>query len=122
MHIRNKIDEYLQEEPPINLAKGGVIKEGINADLDDLRNLVQSSQVHPQQILERETQRTGIPSLKIAFNNVFGYYLEVRNTHKEKVPEDWIRKQTLVNAERYITEELKELEAKILGAGKKLPP
>ena len=120
LHIRNKIDEYLQEEPPINLAKGGVIKEGINADLDDLRSLAQSSQVHLQQILERETQRTGIPSLKIAFNNVFGYYLEVRNTHKEKVPEDWIRKQTLVNAERYITEELKELEAKILGAEEKI--
>ena len=120
LQIRNEIDEYLQEEPPINLAKGGVIKEGINADLDDLRNLAQSSQVHLQQILERETQRTGIPSLKIAFNNVFGYYLEVRNTHKEKVPEDWIRKQTLVNAERYITEELKELEAKILGAEEKI--
>ena len=85
-----------------------------------MRNITQSSQEHLQQILERETERTGIPSLKIAFNNVFGYYLEVRNTHKDKVPEEWIRKQTLVNAERYITEELKELEAKILGAEEKI--
>ena len=85
-----------------------------------MRNITQSSQEHLQQILERETERTRIPSLKIAFNNVFGYYLEVRNTHKDKVPEEWIRKQTLVNAERYITEELKELEAKILGAEEKI--
>ena len=93
---------------------------GVNTDLDELRNIAQSSQEHLQQILKSETERTGIPSLKIAFNNVFGYYLEVRNTHKDKVPEEWIRKQTLVNAERYITEELKDLESKILGAEEKI--
>ena len=114
--IRDKISNEIQEEPPVTLAKGGVIAAGVSPELDELRNITQSSQEHLQQILERETERTGIPSLKIAFNNVFGYYLEVRNTHKDKVPEEWIRKQTLVNAERYITEELKELEAKILGA------
>ena len=102
------------------MAKGGVVAIGVNAELDDLRNIAQSSQEHLKQILERETELTGIPSLKIAFNNVFGYYLEVRNTHKDKVPEEWIRKQTLVNAERYITEELKDLESKILGAEEKI--
>ena len=118
--IRDKIAIEVQEEPPVALAKGGVMAVGVNAELDDLRNIARSSQEHLQQILERETERTGIPSLKIAFNNVFGYYLEVRNTHKDKVPEEWIRKQTLVNAERYITEELKELESKILGAEEKI--
>jgi DNA mismatch repair protein MutS len=118
--VRERIAQELQEEPPVAVAKGGVIAEGVNAELDELRGMAQSSQTHLQQILERETERTGIPSLKIAFNNVFGYYLEVRNTHKDKVPEEWIRKQTLVNAERYITEELKELEAKILGAEEKI--
>lgn len=118
--IRDRIAKEIQEEPPVALAKGGVMAAGVNAELDDLRSIAQSSQEHLQQILERETDRTGIPSLKIAFNNVFGYYLEVRNTHKDKVPEEWIRKQTLVNAERYITEELKELEAKILGAEEKI--
>jgi len=93
---------------------------GVNSDLDDLRSIAEHSHTHLQQILERETERTKIPSLKIAFNNVFGYYLEVRNTHKDKVPEDWIRKQTLVNAERYVTQELKELETKILGAEEKI--
>ena len=114
--IRDKISNEIKEEPPVTLAKGGVIAAGVSPELDELRNITQSSQEHLQQILERETERTGIPSLKIAFNNVFGYYLEVRNTHKDKVPVEWIRKQTLVNAERYITEELKELEVKILGA------
>ena len=118
--IRDKISNEIKEEPPVTLAKGGVIAAGVSPELDELRNITQSSQEHLQQILERETERTGIPSLKIAFNNVFGYYLEVRNTHKDKVPEEWIRKQTLVNAERYITEELKELEAKILGAEEKI--
>jgi DNA mismatch repair protein MutS len=97
-----------------------VISKGVNSELDDLRSIAEHSHTHLQQILERETERTAIPSLKIAFNNVFGYYLEVRNTHKDKVPEEWIRKQTLVNAERYITEELKELETKILGAEEKI--
>ena len=118
--IRDKIANEIQEEPPLALAKGGVMAVGVNSELDELRNIAQSSQEHLQQILERETERTGIPSLKIAFNNVFGYYLEVRNTHKDKVPEEWIRKQTLVSAERYITEELKELESKILGAEEKI--
>jgi DNA mismatch repair protein MutS len=104
----------------VAVAKGGVMADGINPELDELRNIAHSSQTHLKQILDREQERTGIPSLKIAFNNVFGYYLEVRNTHKDKVPEEWIRKQTLVNAERYITEELKELETKILGAEEKI--
>ena len=93
---------------------------GVNTELDELRSLAKDSHHHLQEILERETKNTGIPSLKIAFNNVFGYYLEVRNTHKDKVPSEWIRKQTLVNAERYITQELKELETKILGAEEKI--
>lgn len=118
--VRDRIAKELQEEPPVAVAKGGVMADGINAELDELRNIAHSSQAHLKQILDREQERTGIPSLKIAFNNVFGYYLEVRNTHKDKVPEEWIRKQTLVNAERYITEELKELETKILGAEEKI--
>lgn len=118
--IRDRIANEIQEDPPVALAKLGVIADGVNAELDDLRNITHSSQEHLQQILETETERTGIPSLKIAFNNVFGYYLEVRNTHKDKVPKEWIRKQTLVSAERYITEELKDLEVKILGAEEKI--
>ena len=118
--IRDRIANELEEEPPVALHKGGVIAIGVNAELDELRKIALSSQEHLQKILKRETELTGIPSLKIAFNNVFGYYLEVRNTHKDKVPEEWIRKQTLVNAERYITEELKELESKILGAEEKI--
>ena len=118
--IRDRIANELEEEPPVALHKGGVIAVGVNAELDELRKIALSSQEHLQKILKRETELTGIPSLKIAFNNVFGYYLEVRNTHKDKVPEEWIRKQTLVNAERYITEELKELESKILGAEEKI--
>jgi DNA mismatch repair protein MutS len=118
--IRNRIDKEIDDNAPVAINKGQVIASGVNVSLDELRVIAKDSHILLQQILERETERTGIPSLKIAFNNVFGYYLEVRNTHKDKVPEDWIRKQTLVNAERYITEELKELETKILGAEEKI--
>jgi len=100
--------------------KGGVINEGVDAQLDELRNIQTSGKDYLLQIQEREIARTGIQSLKIGFNNVFGYYMEVRNTYKEFVPEEWIRKQTLVNAERYITQELKEYEEKILGAEDKI--
>ena len=118
--IRNRIDKEIDDNAPVAINKGQVIASGVNVSLDELRAIAKDSHILLQQILERETERTGIPSLKIAFNNVFGYYLEVRNTHKDKVPENWIRKQTLVNAERYITEELKELETKILGAEEKI--
>ena len=118
--IRNRIENEIDDNAPIAINKGQVIAEGVNTELDDLRSVSKDSHFLLQQILERETEHTGIPSLKIAFNNVFGYYLEVRNTHKDKVPEEWIRKQTLVNAERYITQELKELEVKILGAEEKI--
>lgn len=118
--IRDRIDKEINDDAPIAVNKGQVISKGVNSDLDDLRSIAEHSHTHLQQILERETALTGIPSLKIAFNNVFGYYLEVRNTHKDKVPEEWIRKQTLVNAERYVTQELKELETKILGAEEKI--
>ena len=118
--IREKIARELQEDAPVQLLKGNVIAPGVSQELDELRNISSSAKEYLEQIRERETERTGIPSLKIAFNNVFGYYLEVRNTHKDKVPEEWIRKQTLVNAERYITEELKELEVKILSANDKI--
>ena len=118
--LRSKIKEVLNEEAPINIAKGNTIAEGYSEELDELRNLAFSSKDYLDKMLERETEATGISSLKIASNNVFGYYIEVRNTHKDKVPEDWIRKQTLVNAERYITEELKEYEAKILGAEERI--
>jgi DNA mismatch repair protein MutS len=118
--IKNRIENEIDDNAPIAINKGQVIVEGVNTELDDLRSVSKDSHFLLQQILERETERTAIPSLKIAFNNVFGYYLEVRNTHKDKVPEEWIRKQTLVNAERYITQELKELEVKILGAEEKI--
>lgn len=114
------ISWQLQAEPPVVVAKGGVIAEGINEELDELRALQTGGKNHLLEMQQREMERTGISSLKIAFNNVFGYYIEVRNTHKDKVPEEWIRKQTLVSAERYITEELKEYEAKILGAEEKI--
>ena len=119
-NISDKIEDTITENPPISVNKGGVIKEGVNSELDELRNLSKSGKDFLQKILERETEKTGIPSLKISFNNVFGYYLEVRNIHKDKVPEEWIRKQTLVSAERYITEELKEYESKILSAEGKI--
>ncbi|MFC4218712.1 DNA mismatch repair protein MutS [Flagellimonas marina] len=118
--LRNKIKETLNEEAPVNLAKGNTIAEGYSTELDELRNLAFSGKDYLDKMLERETEITGITSLKIASNNVFGYYIEVRNTHKDKVPDTWIRKQTLVNAERYITEELKEYEAKILGAEERI--
>ncbi len=118
--LRVLIGKTLQEEAPVLLSKGNAIAEGVSQELDDLRSISQGGKSYLDEMLARETERTGIPSLKIAFNNVFGYYLEVRNTHKDKVPEEWIRKQTLVNAERYITEELKEYESKILGAEEKI--
>jgi DNA mismatch repair protein MutS len=118
--IKVKIETELVEDPPNALGKGNVIKEGVDKDLDELRSLSGSAKEVLQNIQDREMEKTGISSLKIAYNNVFGYYLEVRNTHKDKVPPEWIRKQTLVNAERYITEELKVLEGKILGAEEKI--
>ncbi len=118
--LRSKIKEVLNEEAPVNIAKGNTIAQGYSEELDELRNLAFSGKDYLDKMLERETELTGITSLKIDSNNVFGYYIEVRNTHKDKVPESWIRKQTLVNAERYITEELKEYEAKILGAEERI--
>jgi DNA mismatch repair protein MutS len=114
--LRQRIKRTLFEDAPVHLQKGGVIADGFSPELDELRNLSRSGKSYLEELVKRESEATGIPSLKIASNNVFGYYLEVRNTHKDKVPEEWIRKQTLVNAERYITEELKDYEAKILGA------
>lgn len=118
--LRDRISRELHADAPIALNKGQVIADGVNAELDELRALAFSGKDFLQQIQERESERTGIPSLKISYNNVFGYYLEVRNTHKDKVPSDWIRKQTLTQAERYITEELKIYEQKILGAEEKI--
>ena len=118
--VREKIEKELQEDPPSMVNKGNVIASGVSRELDELREIVFSGKDFLSKIQERESERTGIPSLKIGFNNVFGYYIEVRNTHKDKVPEEWIRKQTLVSAERYITEELKQYEEKILGAEEKI--
>lgn len=111
-----RIAETIEDEPSVHVQKGGVIRQGVHEELDELRSLMKSGRDHLEKIQKRECERTGIPTLKIAFNNVFGYYLEVRNTHKDKVPPEWVRKQTLVSAERYITDELKEYESKILGA------
>ena len=116
----SKISETLFDNSPVNINKGGAIANGVDNELDDLRAISSSGKQYLNDMLKRETERTGISSLKIAFNNVFGYYIEVRNTHKDKVPVEWMRKQTLVNAERYITEELKEYETKILGAEEKI--
>ncbi len=118
--LLNTIHETLDEEPANQIGKGKVIADGFNKELDELRKIAFSGKEYLDNLKERESERTGISSLKIGFNNVFGYYIEVRNTHKDKVPEEWIRKQTLVNAERYITEELKEYESKILGAEEKI--
>ncbi len=118
--LRTKIKQVLNEDAPVNILKGQTIADGYSEELDELRNLAFSSKDYLDKMLEREMQQTGISSLKIASNNVFGYYIEVRNTHKDKVPDSWVRKQTLVNAERYITEELKEYESKILGAEERI--
>jgi DNA mismatch repair protein MutS len=118
--IRDRIAREVKNDPPLMVNKGGVIADGISQELDELRRIAYSGKDYLLQMQQRESERTEIPSLKIAYNNVFGYYIEVRNTHKEKVPADWIRKQTLVNAERYITQELKEYEEKILGAEEKI--
>ena len=118
--IRDRIAREIKADPPLLANKGGVIAEGVNAELDELRQIAYSGKDYLLKIQQRETELTGIPSLKIGYNNVYGYYLEVRNTHKDKVPSEWIRKQTLVNAERYITQELKEYEEKILGAEDKI--
>jgi len=115
-----KIDVALFDEAPVNINKGNAIANGVSEELDELRAISTSGKEYLDNMLARESEKTAIPSLKIAFNNVFGYYIEVRNTHRDKVPEEWIRKQTLVNAERYITEELKEYESKILGAEEKI--
>ena len=118
--IRDRIAKEIKNDPPLAVNKGGVIQDGVNADLDELRQISYSGKDYLLKIQQRESERTGIPSLKVAYNNVFGYYIEVRNVHKDKVPPEWIRKQTLVNAERYITQELKEYEEKILGAEDKI--
>ena len=118
--LREKIKTTLNQDAPVAIAKGNAVASGIHAELDELRNIAFSGKEFLEAIEARESERTGITSLKISFNNVFGYYIEVRNTHKDKVPTEWIRKQTLVNAERYITEELKEYETKILGAEEKI--
>lgn len=116
----DKIDKTIHPNAPVNINKGNAIASGVSEELDELRSISSSGKKYLDEMVQRETERTGISSLKIAFNNVFGYYIEVRNTHKDKVPEEWIRKQTLVNAERYITEELKEYETKILSAEDKI--
>ena len=118
--IRDRIAREINNDPPLLINKGGVIQDGVNADLDELRQISYSGKDYLLKIQQRESEETGIPSLKVAYNNVFGYYIEVRNVHKDKVPKEWIRKQTLVNAERYITQELKEYEEKILGAEDKI--
>lgn len=118
--IRSRIAQEINNDPPNAINRGGVMQSGINAELDELRTIAYSGKDYLLHIQQRESEATGIPSLKISFNNVFGYYIEVRNTHKDKVPENWIRKQTLVGAERYITQELKEYEEKILGAEDKI--
>ncbi len=118
--LRDRIDREIQNDPPQLVAKGGIIRDGVNSELDELRHIAYSGKDYLLQIQEREAQLTGIQSLKIGYNNVFGYYLEVRNTYKDKVPQEWVRKQTLANAERYITQELKEYEEKILGAEDKI--
>ena len=120
LQLIDNLTNQLNEDAPVVLVKGNVIKKGVNTELDSYRELETSSEKILEEIKDREIQRTEIPSLKISYNNVFGYYLEVRNTHKDKVPSDWIRKQTLVSAERYITEELKELEIKIISAKEKI--
>lgn len=120
INLIDEISKTLQEDAPVNINKGNAVAKGVSEELDELRAISTSGKDYLNEMVIRESELTQIPSLKIAFNNVFGYYIEVRNTHKSKVPEEWIRKQTLVSAERYITEELKEYEAKILGAQEKI--
>jgi DNA mismatch repair protein MutS len=120
LDIRNQIDAWVEMDPPLAVNRGGVIKSGVDAELDEYRRLAYSGKDYLLQMQQREAEATGISSLKISYNNVFGYYIEVRNAHKDAVPETWIRKQTLVNAERYITPELKEYEEKILGAEERI--
>lgn len=114
--LRDRISREIENDPPMLVSKGHVIRSGVNSELDELRNIAYSGKDYLLKIQEREIEQTGITSLKIGYNNVFGYYLEVRNIYKDKVPDEWVRKQTLANAERYITQELKEYEEKILGA------
>ncbi len=118
--IRDRIAREIIPDPPALMNKGGFICKNVSKELDDLRHIAYSGKDYLLQLQQRESEKTGIPSLKVAYNNIFGYYIEVRNTHKDKVPPEWIRKQTLVSAERYITEELKEYEEKILGAEEKI--
>ncbi len=118
--IKERIEREIEVDPPHSLNKGKVLRAGVSAELDELREIAYSGKNYLNELQQRESKRTGIPSLKISFNNVFGYYIEVRNAHKDKVPEEWIRKQTLVNAERYITEELKNYETRILGAEERI--
>lgn len=118
--LANRISREVTEEPPVRIEKGGVIALGVNEELDELRGMAGSGKDYLMRLQQRESEATGIPSLKVGFNNIFGYYLEVTNAHKDKVPDDWIRKQTLTNAERYITPELKEYESKILGAEERI--
>jgi DNA mismatch repair protein MutS len=118
--IADKIEKELNPDPPVQITRGNVISEGVSGELDELRTILYRGKDYLEDLQKREIERTGITSLKVSFNNVFGYYIEVRNTHKDKVPPEWIRKQTLVSAERYITEELKEYESKILGAEEKI--
>lgn len=118
--LRERIGKEIQPDPPVSVNRGQVIAAGVSAELDELRKILYSGKDYLIELQQRESQRTGIPSLKVGYNNVFGYYIEVRNTHKDKVPQEWIRKQTLVSAERYITEELKNYEEKILGAEEKI--
>lgn len=120
LSIRERIEKEVVSDPPLLINKGGVIQNGLNEELDELRRISYSGKDYLLKIQQRESEETGIPSLKVAYNNVFGYYIEVRNIHKDKVPQEWVRKQTLVNAERYITQELKEYEEKILGAEDKI--
>ena len=118
--IRDRINEEVNPDAPNQVNRGNVIKPGVDPQLDELREISVSSKDYLMRLQKEESDRTGIPSLKIAYNNVFGYYIEVRNSHKDKVPAEWVRKQTLVNAERYITQELKDYEEKILGAEEKI--
>ncbi|MFN9326422.1 MAG: DNA mismatch repair protein MutS, partial [Flavobacteriales bacterium] len=120
MDLSARIANTIEPTTPVSIQKGGVVRTGVSPELDELRHLSAHAKDLLLNVQQRESERTGISSLKVGYNNVFGYYLEVRNTHKDKVPEEWVRKQTLVNAERYITDELKTLEERILGAEERI--